>query len=211
MQITHQHRTRRSTAQGFTLLEVILAISILAILTGLIVVITRTAITISVSLVEDQVRQEHSHAFEDYVDRTFENYTNESRTTLEINDEQTGTQIFTLDDINMRFPSQGKDIHAKRCEFITSANAAGIFRLELHNYATSDEQITEQTEPTSSLILIDNLRFLTWEIYKKSNKDNEKWDSEWQRGQGRPSQIRLTYQRADDFAETSHLIWLPAN
>jgi len=194
--------------KGFTLLEVILAISILAVITGSIVVITRTTINMSLELTQSQNAQRHSTDLENYLKLLFRNYTSESRAALYLDEQDEDFQTLVLDKVNTRFPLNGRDTRARRTELVTTTDEVGLYQLELASYEYTDEAITDQTEPSSVIILINRLVVLRWEVY---NRTTQEWVSEWQPSMGRPSQIRFIYQRTSDTVETTFPIWIPAN
>ncbi len=162
------HKSRKN---GFTLLEVILAMSIMAILVGSVFTITKSSIQLSQSVVDNQKSHRHKIAFESYLDTLCINLPQDSK--IELLDDDTGFQVLTIHNPGTYFPSFQNDLYASLFEASTSKNRDGLLDLKTTWQSLKDNSSNanlDTPESQQSLSLIGDLTSIQWEIYSTKDK-----------------------------------------
>jgi prepilin-type N-terminal cleavage/methylation domain-containing protein len=194
---------RNRPKTGFTLLEVILAISIMAILIGSVFTITNSSVLLSQSIVQNQTEYRHKAAFEEYIETLFINLPYDA--TLELSEDEYGRQALTIKNPGTYFPSFQNDQYAS--SFLTSIvkNRDGLLDLRTSWSSIKDSELNDP-DHQQSLILMGDLTNIEWEIY--STKDKE-WYPSWNTDLARPSHIRIRYSTSADQDENTRTFWIP--
>lgn len=193
--------------KGFTLLEVILALSIMSMLVGGIFAITQSILSLSQSSLTNQNNQRHSSALEGYFRTLFKDLPSTSIT--ELTQDGLNYPALNIQSPGTFYPSSGRELQAT---YLTLKIVKGEDNLLSLQASWSDQDISgldnssEPPEMNQTLSLIDDLTNLEWEMY--STRDEE-WVTTWSSELPRPSHIRLKYSTAQD-QQYTHTFWIPA-
>jgi len=123
--LSNRHkRNNKTLTRGFTLLEVILAISIMSILIGSIFTITNSSVLLSQTIVDSQATHRHQKNLGHYLESIFTNLPQDARITLV--EDASGQQVLTIDNPNTFFPYLQKDHFAYHIQTSTSKNRNGL-------------------------------------------------------------------------------------
>lgn len=190
--------------QGFTLLETVLAMSVLAMIIGVVLAITHSSVGLSRSIIEVQMSARHQSSFSDYLKRLFENLPTDAQITLKENEDKE----LSLEILNpgSQFPAKGGEHVARWLNLRAVKDRDGLTALLLEvstahpNESTSEDPVMYQCE------LIGSLGSLRWEIYNSSTAE---WSEEWAPGVGRPTHIAFFYTYPGYAEEHKILFWIP--
>lgn len=194
---------------GFTLLEVILSIGIMALLIGSVFTITNASAMLSQSVVVNQTQHRHKVAFESYLERIFINLPYDAQITL--TEEDSALQNLTIQNPSTFFPSLQNDYFATLFAVTATKNSEDL----IDATASWQSLITEDTEETTteisteyqqSITLISNLTSLQWEIYSATD---DTWYTAWTVDQGQPTHVRLTYSHLSNEDLETITFWIP--
>jgi len=201
----HIHLRRRFQKNGFTLLEVILAISIMAMLIGSIFTITNSSVLLSQSIVENQNEYRHKAAFESYLETLLMNLPHEAK--FELVEDENSFQSLTIHNPGTYFPSFQNDRYASLFTASITKNRDGL--LDLRTTWSSSPNLESEynnSDPQQSLTLIGRLTTFKWQIYSVKDKV---WYPTWNKELNRPSHIRVTYTFSNDREENTRTFWIP--
>ncbi len=194
---------RSPSKNGFTLLEVILAVAIMSILIGSIFTITNSSILLSQSVVENQSDHRHQVALETYLETLFLNLPADA--SLDLRDGENGQQILTIDNPGTYFPSMEGDRHAKQLIASIFKNRDGLLDLKT-TWSSSLSSDTNSTYSSQSITLVDQMTSFEWNIYSTTDKE---WHPTWSSKLKRPSHIRVTYSSATSLDKLTRTYWIP--
>ena len=197
---TSHHRPRKA----FTLLEVILAMSITAIISAVIFSVTSTSMSLSQSIVASQAESRHQAAFNTYLTQLFSNLPTEARITLEENEQQSTT--LTIEYPNTEFPAMGRQHIAKSLTLNGATNRDGLTSLNLM-MSNQLEDESHTVEPINfETNLVKSLSKVRWEFFDTNRNE---WSPEWTPSMGRPSQLKFYYSYPGQAEEYMRYFWIP--
>ncbi|MEO1858084.1 MAG: prepilin-type N-terminal cleavage/methylation domain-containing protein, partial [Rubritalea sp.] len=194
----------QSLRNGFTLLETILAMSILAVMMSVIFSITTSSVSLGRGIVSIQSNSRHQAALYDYLTQLFANLPSDAKFTLEQNNQD--FQTLTIENPNTEFPAQGRQNLAKQLWIAIGTDRDGLANLNLETSDQIEEEASNHEPIYFQTELVRSLTNIRWEFY--STNRNE-WSPEWAPSMGRPSQIKLFYSYPEHEDEHMHYFWIP--
>lgn len=207
MKLTNVHLTRRNQfnkrRHGFTLIEVVLSLGLLALLSVSILLIISALSNVSVAIAESHERFVLSEDFEGYVERTFSQLGPDSTLLLEKTADQKLQQL-SIRQPNTYFILDGEDVVAEELIIFPSFNKNGLVDMVIEQSNT----LLENDSGKRRITLLEDLNALQWVMY---NKRSRSWVSEWRPGGDKPAMIKLIYRTVDDEATKTLLIVGPNN
>jgi len=191
--------------KGFTLLETILAMSILAVMMSVIFSITTSSVSLGRSIVSIQSNSRHQAAFYNYLKQLFANLPSDARITLEENDQK--FQTLTIENPNTEFPAQGHQHLAKQLWIAIGTDRDGLFNLSLETSNQIEDESNNREPIYFQTELVRSMTNIRWEFFD-ANRDE--WSPEWTPNMGRPSQIKFFYSYPGHEDEHMHYFWIPS-
>lgn len=195
---------RRHSKKGFTLLEVILAISILAIMISVIFSVTTSSVQLSKNIVHIQSHSRHQAAFNSYIKQLLANLPSDTQITLEENELK--YQTLTIENPNTEFPAQGRQHLAKQLWLAIGTDINGLANLSLEASNQIEDEASDRDPIYFQTELINSLSSIRWEFYQASR---DEWSTEWTPSMGRPSMVKFFYSHPDIEEEYMHYFWVP--
>ena len=192
--------------RAFTLIEIILAVGIVAILTGSIVAISTSILNLTTTLLDEQERQIHVDDFENHIRNTLTKLTAASQPELTIDEQNQGVQTLIIQQPNSYFPLNGSDNLATQSVLSTQFNSNGLLSIVQSNYLEEEIQNIDLSNPNHSIVLAEDLIQVQWEFFHPTSNE---WVSDWQPdlNLGIPKQVRFTYQFSGE-PQQNLFIWL---
>lgn len=191
---------------GFTLLEVILAMAIISILIGSVFTITNSSVLLSQSVLLNQSEYRQRVAFDDYLNTLFINLPFDTK--FELTEESDGLQFLTIQNPGTYYPSDQNDLYASKLIISTTKNRDGLLDLKVTWNSSENTEFDDisNSKQEQSLILMGDLTAFSWEIY--SIKDDS-WYSTWSTELLKPSHIKISYRTSSEQDDYTRTFWIP--
>ncbi|BCX50043.1 hypothetical protein HAHE_39510 [Haloferula helveola] len=190
---------RRS--RGFTLLELVIAIGLVALLMGMIFSIATQNLRLANTVVEQQNEVSAQTAFFDLLGSQFASLPGNAR--MELVSEDSGAQYLsdlTIQNVPLTFTWGGTERVAKAVQISTERRRDGFLDIVLRYF---DEEILEETtevgdssstlgdaEPFAEIVLMEDVYIFEWEALDGRMME---WDYKWDYVGRLPLQLALTY------------------
>lgn len=228
MKLSRSH----SRSAGFTLLEVMLAVALFALLIGGIFATQRGAMIIAANITESQEKSMRINSFVELMRRSFEQAPGNSRVHLLLPRGQSNTSEIYFKDYPLVFSWSGISAGSKGVIFRTERNAErqlSAVVLYLDEEATQDyengkldEKSTDHTTKkphVRRLELMTGIKSLEWLVIddstiarnSRSGKTaDDAWVAEWPLDKTtRPSRVKFTIALADNSDPMTLIFWIP--
>jgi prepilin-type N-terminal cleavage/methylation domain-containing protein len=201
---------RKQKVLGFTLLEVIVAMGILGLLSASLLLIFRSSLELSNTILSTQEKNLHRREMEAHIERHLYALTNESRISLSIDGGRSNVQSLIIDRPSHYFSFAGKDNLARKTIFTGDFNKKGLLNILQLSFAVDreEEQIDSSNDNDNfdkKTTLFRDLIALEWYFFDETKGE---WVSEWDASMGNPKRIRFGYQHVDDEIMYYKQIWL---
>lgn len=190
--------------RGFTLLETILAMAILATIMSVIFAITNSSIGLSQSIVDVQAQSRQQAALREYLEEVLKNIPADARVTLEENDAALST--VWIENPKTEFPAKGRQHIAKQLWLSGTKDRDGLvsFTVEMSNQL--EDEVSSITPYNYQAELLGDLANVRWDFYDASR---DEWAPEWTPAMGRPSQVKFYYSFPGYPEEHMLYFWIP--
>lgn len=201
--------------RGFTLLELVIAIGLMAMLVGMVFGTARTSLALGNTIVETQNEEMMRQAFFELLSRRFSSLPGNTRFDLKVQD--SGSHYLsdlTLQNVPMSFTWGGEDRIAKAVQLSTVKRRSGYLDIVLRYYENEILEGSESTfegsakkdEPFAEIVLIEDVAFFEWRLLDGRSME---WQYDWEI-QGRlPLQIELTCAIGAKGEEIRQVFWAP--
>lgn len=199
-------RTNFRKSRGFTLLEVLLSLGILAVLSVSIFRVVATTVGLSKTMLSEQRLQMHFQDLETYLSRCFSKISPDATFELTIDDANQGLQNLRIIGSNISYPSGERDLVAYETVLQTEFQADGLLRFVQSNFPDPSRADAGNKTPSPKIKLVGDLIYYRWEFYDPRTRV---WVSEWLVGNGRPALIRFVYQPVSSGQKMQQTLWLP--
>lgn len=206
-----------SRSRGFTLLELVIAIGILAILVGMVFGTARSALALGNTVVKTQDEEMMRQAFFDLLGRRFSSLPGNTRFDLQVRDSgRLYLSDLTFQNVPLGFTWGGETRIAKAVQISTVQKRSGYLDVVLRYYeneilegseVTSDSKAAALSkEPFAEIVLLEDVAYFEWNLLDGRTME---WQYEWDL-QGRlPMQIELKMAIGAAGQEMRHVFWLP--
>ncbi len=202
---------RSPAAKAFTLIEVVIAMALIALLVGGVYSVARGAFRISNEVVRSQ---QHSMLIQSFIElcrRNFESMPGNAQ--VELVSEGGGNQFLTqliLTDYPLAFTWSGVAAGSKEVIMLTEPESRGSLRVKVQ-YLNEEESAERRAalDPGDlgvALELLSGVRVLQWRFY---DVRTEEWETEWVDANRRPSLVELNLEFYDGSDPVRSVFWIP--
>ncbi len=201
--------TRRG---GFTLLELVLAMLVMALLVGMIFASSTANIELSKTVIKKQNEESEKNAFFDLLSRRFGSLPGNARMELASND--SGSHYLsdlTLQNVPLAFTWGGADKVAKAVQISTVSRRDGYLDIVLRYYEdeilqdSDNPQTNEDAEPFAEVVLLEDVRTFEWRVLDGRTME---WQYDWDLVGRLPLQMELTIAFGNDGDFIRQIFWI---
>lgn len=198
---------------GFTLLEVVIATGLIAMLIGMVFAIARSSLALGTRVVETQNEEMLTQAFFELLGKRFSGLPGNAR--LDLQSEKSGNQFLselTLQNVPVTFNWGGQPRVAKAVQIVTVRRRGGFLSIILRYFEgeiledpTTGERPKGDIEPFAEIELLSDVAYFEWRVLDARTMEwFEKWDL-----QGRlPLQLELVMAQGARGQEMRHVFWI---
>ncbi len=202
--------------KGFTLLEVVIAVGLLAILVGMVFSVARSSLLLGQTIVTTQNEEMLRVAFFDFLEQRFSNLPGNAR--LQVDVEDSGSQYLsdiTIQNVPLSFTWDGAERVAKAVQLTTVKRRSGFLDIVLRYYeneilkdnqGSAAKRVKTDQKPFAEIVLLTDVAFFEWRMLDGRLME---WEYDW-RAQGRlPLQMELVMAVGAKGEEFRRIFWLP--
>ena len=207
----------KASMKGFTLLELVIAIALIGILTGMVMKTSNAALMVGNAVVKTQNEEMLHQAFLELLDHRLTSLPGNTRFDVKVEDN--GSQYLstlTLQKVPLGFTWGNQERIAKAVQLETVRRRSGYLDIVLKYY---ENEILEDSnvngpaqsqvfskEPFAEIVLLEDVRLFEWRFLDGTNLE---WRYDWDL-QGRlPLQVELVFAVGAQGKETRQIFWLP--
>ncbi len=201
--------------KGFTLLELVIAMGLLAILVGMVFGTARQSLALGNTIVESQNEEMLHQAFFELLHQRFSAMPGNTRFELKVSD--SGSHYLsdlTLQNVPLAFTWGGQARIAKAVQISTVKKRSGYLDVVLRYYeneiledsASTFKTAAGDNKPFAEIVLLTDVAFFEWRVLDGRSME---WQYDWDL-QGRlPLQIELTLAVGAKGEEMRQIFWVP--
>ena len=201
--------------RGFTLLELVIAIGLMAMLVGMVFGTARTSLALGNTIVKTQNEEMLHQAFFELLSHRFSSLPGNARFDLKV--EGSGSHYIsdlTLQNVPLSFTWGGQPRIAKAVQLSTVKRRSGYLDIVLRYYenevledsASSFKTSAGADKPMAEIILLTDVAFFEWRVLDGRSME---WQYDWDL-QGRlPLQIELIIAIGAKGEEIRQIFWVP--
>jgi prepilin-type N-terminal cleavage/methylation domain-containing protein len=203
-----------SRRRGFTLLELVIAMGLLAILVGMVFTTARTALALGNTIVQTQNEEMLHQAFFELLSQRLSSLPGNTRFELKVQD--SGSHYIsdlTLQNVPLSFTWGGQARIAKAVQLSTVKRRSGYLDIVLRYY---EDEILEDSassfksqgdqKPFAEIVLLTDVAYFEWRALDGRSME---WQYDWEI-QGRlPLQVELTLAIGAKGEEIRQVFWIP--
>lgn len=203
-------------ARGFTLLELVVAIGLMAIVAGMVFGIARSSLALGNKIVETQNEEMEHQAFFDLLGRRFSSLPGNTR--MELVSKDSGGHYLsdlTLQNVPLAFTWGGEDRIAKAVRLSTVKRRSGFLDIVLSYYdleilegseAQSGESSLAAQKPFAEIVLLTDVAYFEWRALDGRTLE---WQYDWEMPGRLPLQLELVMSIGAKGEEIRHVFWIP--
>lgn len=205
---------------GFTLLELILALLLIALLIGMVFTTARSSLILGNSIVQTQNEEMLHQAFFDFLEKRFASLPGNAR--MELTATDAGTHYLTdltLEEVPLSFTWNGAERTAKAIRLSTVKRRSGFLDIVLSYYeneiidpsstdssGTGFTSTTSPPEPFAEIILLTDVAYFEWRVLDGRNLE---YQFDWDTAGRLPLQMELTCAFGANGEEIRQVFWIP--
>lgn len=201
----------RGRRRGFTLIEVVLAIALIALLVGGVYAVARGAFEVGNEVVYNQQRSMLVHSFLELARTNFEKMPGNAQ--IELSTDAMGNEFLSeliITGYPLAFVWSGVPAGSEEVIIRTEKESRGSVRV-VAQYLTEEEAEERQGGQDAydmgvKLTLLSGIRLLQWRFY---DVRTEEWETEWEDNTRRPSLVELTLEFFDAQEPVRSVFWIP--
>lgn len=205
----------RPRDEGFTLLELVIAMILLAIIIGMVFGIARTSLALGNTIIATQNEEMELQSFFDLLSLRLSALPGNTRLDLVVDD--SGPRYLsdlTLQNVPLSFTWGGEEKIAKAVQLSTVQRRSGYLDIVLRYYeneileeseAGTDTSVIEN-EPFAEIVLLENVAYFEWRVLDGTSME---WVYDWTFPGRVPLQMELTMAIGAKGEEIRKVFWLP--
>ncbi|MCP5546943.1 MAG: prepilin-type N-terminal cleavage/methylation domain-containing protein [Akkermansiaceae bacterium] len=200
---------------GFTLLELVLAMGLLAVVVGMVFATARTSLSLGRTIVESQNEEMLHQAFFDLLENRFSSLPGNTRLELAVTESSSHyLSDLTLQNVPLSFTWGGEERTAKAVQLSTVKRRSGYLDIVLRYYENeilegSESQFSTSSldnEPFAEIVLLEDVAYFEWRVLDGRSLE---WSYDWDI-QGRlPLQMELVMAIGAKGEEIRRVFWIP--
>lgn len=201
---------------GFTLLEVMAALLLMAVIISMVFAIARTSLRLSKAIVDKQNEEMMQQAFFDLLGRRFASLPGNTRMDVTVDGSSPPfISDMTLQNVPMSFTWGGEDRLAKAVQLSTVMKRSGYLDIVLRYYEDEVLEGSESSfgsssvdaeEPFAEIVLMSDVRDFEWRLLNAATME---WQYEWADRSRLPLQLELLISLGAEGEMMRHVFWLP--
>ena len=205
----------RPRHSAFTLLELVIAIGLMAIILGMVFATARTSLALGNQIVRTQNEEMLHQAFFELLGQRFSALPGNTRFDLKVEGSSSHyISDLTLQNVPLSFTWGGQDRIAKAVQISTVKRRSGYLDIVLRYYeneilegsASTFGSSARDKEPFAEILLLEDVAFFEWRVLDGRTME---WQYDWDI-QGRlPLQLELTMAIGAKGEEMRQVFWLP--
>jgi prepilin-type N-terminal cleavage/methylation domain-containing protein len=203
--------------QGFTLLELVVALLLVALLAGMIFTTSYSTLALGNNVVKTQSEEMLHQAFFDFLENSFSALP--GNTLMELTSTDSGSHYLsdlTLQNVPLSFTWGGEERTAKAIRLSTVKKRSGFIDIVLSYY--ENEIIEEDSsrsggtasrsdeEPFAEIVLLSDVAFFEWRVLDGRTME---YQYDWDLPGRLPLQMELICAFGADGGEIRHVFWIP--
>lgn len=209
MKTSPQPAVRRD---GFTLLELVLAMLVMALLVGMIFGSASANLELSNTVVRKQNAESEKNAFFELLHRRLSSLPGNAR--MELTWEDSGARYLsnlTLQNVPLAFTWGGSEKVAKAVRLSTVERRDGYLDIVLRYYETEiladtdNPEADPDAEPFAEVVLLEDVRLFEWRALDGRTME---WQEDWNLVGRLPLQLELVVGFGNDGAEIRQIFWI---
>lgn len=210
----------KTSRNGFTLIEVVIAMLLIALLFGMIFATSRASLELGNNIVKTQNEEMLHQAFLDLLEKRFSTLPGNTRLDLKVTDSPSHyLSDLTLENVPLSFTWGNQERTAKAVQLSTVLRRSGYLDIVLRYYenpildTTSSNTsgsgfastATDET-PFAEITLLSDVRFFEWRLL---NPTTLEYQYDWEETGRLPIQLELTCAFGADGSPIRHIFWIP--
>ncbi|MGD7654423.1 MAG: PulJ/GspJ family protein [Verrucomicrobiales bacterium] len=206
----------RRKDKGFTLLELVIAMGILAAVVSMVFGIARTSLQLGNTIVETQAEEMKHQAFFELLHNRFSSLPGNARLDIQVESSSPPyiSQV-TIEDVPLSFTWGGQELIAEAVKLSTVKRRSGYLDIVLSYY---EEKILDSTdedadsgslvdqEPFAEIILLRDVAYFEWRALDSTTLE---WQYDWEISTRLPIQLELVMAIGAQGEEIREIFWLP--
>ncbi len=210
----------KKSNSGFTLIEIIIALLLIAMLFGMIFATSRAALELGNNIVKTQNEEMLHQAFFDLLEKRFSSLPGNTRLDLKVTDTASHyLSDLTLENVPISFTWSNQERTAKAIQLSTVMRRSGFLDIVLRYYEnpildpTSTDAAPGKFAPTSTeekpfaeIVLLTDVRYFEWRVLDSNKME---YVYEWEESGKTPLQLELTCAFGAVGEPIKHIFWIP--
>ncbi|MEM1085562.1 MAG: hypothetical protein AAGI48_15735 [Verrucomicrobiota bacterium] len=205
---------------AFTLLELVLAIGLLALLVGMIFAVATQNVALGNTVVKSQNETSADDALFDLLEKQFASLPGNARMELLVDDG--GSELLsnissdlTIQNVPLVFTWGGTERIARSVQLSTVRGRDALYDIVLRYYegdileqtqeVGEDEEFLETDEPFAEVVLMEDVYAFAWQVLDGRTME---WQFDWELAGRLPLQMELTYMRDANADAIRHVFWI---
>lgn len=214
------HSPRLRAQRAFTLLELVIALLLVALLSGMIFTTAHSSLVLGNSVVKTQNEEMLHQAFFDFMENSLSALPGNTR--LELTRSDSGSQYLsdlTLQNVPLSFTWGGEERTAKAIRLSTVKRRSGYLDIVMSYYeneiiedasgtegVSSSASTASDEKPFAEIVLLTDVAYFEWHALDGRTME---YDEEWDLPGRLPLQMELVCAFGSDGEEIRHVFWVP--
>lgn len=206
--------TSSTRNSGFTLIELVMAMALMAMLVGMVFGTARTSLALGNTIVETQNEEMLHQAFFELLGRRLSTLPGNTRFDLKVSD--SGSHYIsdlTLQNVPLSFTWGGAARIAKAVQISTVKKRSGYLDIVLRYYeneilensAAPADTSAKAKEPFAEIVLLTDVAFFEWRVLDGRSME---WQYDWDQQGRTPLQVELTLAIGAKGEEIRQIFWI---